>query len=64
VGKRPVRLLGISISHLLAQAEKRQLSLFQERFPTPKRKRLNLALDSISEKFGEDGILPGTLLKK
>ena len=64
VGKRPVRLLGISISHLLAQGEKRQLSLFQARFTAPKRKKLNLALDKISEKFGEDGILPGTLFKK
>jgi DNA polymerase-4 len=64
VGKRPVRLLGISVSHLRAQGEKRQLSLFQARFTAPKRKRLNLALDKMSEKFGEDGILPGTLFKK
>ncbi|MFB0507684.1 MAG: DNA polymerase IV [Thermodesulfobacteriota bacterium] len=64
VGKRPVRLLGISVSHLLAQEEKGQLSLFQARFTPPQRKRLNLALDRISEKFGEDGILPGTLFKK
>jgi DNA polymerase-4 len=64
VGKRPVRLLGISVSHLCAQGEKGQLSLFQTRFTAPKRKKLNLALDKISEKFGEDGILPGTLFKK
>ncbi|NIS59585.1 MAG: DNA polymerase IV, partial [Proteobacteria bacterium] len=45
VGKRPVRLLGISVSHLLAQEEKGQLSLFQARFTRSKRKKLNLALD-------------------
>jgi len=64
VGKRPVRLLGISVSHLFGQEHKGQLSLFQAGFTPRKRKRLNLALDEISEKFGEDGILPGTLFKK
>jgi DNA polymerase-4 len=64
VGRRPVRLLGISVSHLCAQEEKRQLSLFQTGVTVPRRKKLHLALDRISEKFGEDGILPGTLFKK
>ncbi len=64
VGKRPARLLGISVSQLLAQGREKQLSLFQKRFTAPKRKKLNLALDKISEKFGEDGILPATLFKK
>jgi DNA polymerase-4 len=64
VGKRPARLLGISVSQLLAQGREKQLSLFQKRFTAPKRKKLNLALDTISEKFGEDGILPATLFKK
>jgi DNA polymerase-4 len=64
VGKRPARLLGISVSQLLAQRREKQLSLFQKRFTAPKRKKLNLALDKISEKFGEDGILPATLFKK
>jgi DNA polymerase-4 len=64
VGRRPVRLLGISVSHLCAQEEKRQLSLFQAGVTVPRRKKLHLALDRISEKFGEDGILPGTLFKK
>ena len=64
VGRRPVRLLGISVSHLCAQGEKRQLSLFQTGVTVPRRKKLHLALDRISEKFGEDGILPGTLFKK
>jgi DNA polymerase-4 len=64
VGKRPVRLLGISVSHLYPQGEDRQLSLFQPEAAFPRRRKLNLALDRISEKFGEDGILPGTLVKK
>ena len=64
VGKRPARLLGISVSHLCDQGGERQLSLFQTGFTAPRRKKLNLALDKISEKYGEDGILPGTLLKK
>ena len=64
VGKRPARLLGISVSQLLTQGREKQLSLFQARFTAPKRKKLNLALDKISEKFGEDGILPATLFKK
>jgi len=64
VGKRPVRLLGISVSHLYPQGEDRQLSLFQPDAASPRRRKLNLALDRISEKFGEDGILPGTLVKK
>jgi DNA polymerase-4 len=64
IGKRPVRLLGISLSQLRAQGKEGQLSLFQTGLPAPKRKRLNRALDRISEKFGEDAVLPGTLLEK
>ncbi len=64
VGKRPVRLLGISVSQLCAPGEEKQLSLFQARFTALKRKKLNLALDEISEKYGKDRILPGTLFKK
>jgi DNA polymerase-4 len=64
VGKSPVRLLGISVSHLYPQGEEKQLSLFQSAADFPKRRKLNLALDTISKKFGEDGILPGTLFKK
>jgi len=64
VGKRPVRLLGISVSHLYAQEGENQLSLFQMESTGPRRKKLNVALDEISEKYGEDGIVPGTLIKK
>ena len=64
VGKRPVRLLGISVSHLSDKGGEKQLSLFQTGSTAPRRKKLNLALDKISEKYGEDGIVPGTLIKK
>jgi DNA polymerase-4 len=64
VGKRPARLLGISVSHLCAQEAEDQLSLFQKESTAPRKKKLHLALDEISEKYGEDGIVPGTLIKK
>jgi DNA polymerase-4 len=62
VGKRPVRLLGISLSQFGVLEEERQLTLFTAEKTSHRRKRLNQALDSISEKFGEEAILPGTLL--
>ena len=59
-GSKPIRLLGVSLSHLHARGE--QLSLFD---PTPlKRKDLNRALDRLHEKFGENSVLPGTLVDK
>ena len=63
VGKRPVRLLGISISHFSAESEA-QLSLFVGRENPGSKKELHAALDSIEEKFGDKGIRPGTLLKR
>jgi DNA polymerase-4 len=63
VGKRPVRLLGISISNLSSDSES-QLSLFLgDRSPVRKSK-LNTAVDSIQEKFGDKFIRPGTLITK
>ena len=64
VGKRPVRLLGISVSHLYPREGGEQLSLFGTEPTVPRRKKLGLALDKISEKYGEDGIVPGTLIEK
>ena len=64
VGYKAVRLLGISLSNLSIPGKKRQLSLFEKPVSQQKSKRLNLALDRIYEKFGEDSILPGTLLKE
>jgi DNA polymerase-4 len=63
VGKKPVRLLGISLSQLSSSDGERQLSLFDEIGSPPKRERLNKALDTISEKYGDGAIVPGTLLK-
>jgi DNA polymerase-4 len=63
VGKRPVRLLGVSVSNLSIDSES-QLSLFHEGKSPLKKTKLNTALDSIQEKFGDKGIRPGTLLTK
>lgn len=63
-GKKAVRLLGISLSHLGSPGWGRQRSFFNQRDTSQKIKKLNAALDAIQEKFGEDSILPGTLLKK
>jgi len=63
VGKKPVRLLGISISQLNLFGTETQLSLFQQDKTSSKRERLNAALDSISDKFGEKSVRPGTLLQ-
>ena len=64
VGKRPVRLLGISLSNLADIGSGRQLSLFNLDESTEKRTELNKAADSIIEKFGKRGIRPGTLIDK
>jgi len=63
VGNKPVRLFGISLSQLRYCDGEEQLALFDEIDSPPKRKRLNKALDTISEKFGDEAILPGTLLE-
>lgn len=62
VGRRPVRLLGISLSQLSDSDETKQLALFAVEEPD-RRRRLNKALDTISEKFGDEAIVPGTLLE-
>jgi len=64
VGKRPVRLLGISLSNLADTVSGRQLSLFNQGESNQKRKELNKTADSILEKFGNRGIRPGSLIEK
>ena len=64
VGKKPVRLLGISLSNLADIGSGRQLSLFNHNGSNEKRKELNKTLDSIFEKFGGKGIRPGSLIDK
>jgi DNA polymerase-4 len=63
VGKRPVRLFGISVSQLSVSDAEKQLALFNEIEVEQKRKKLNQALDTISDKFGAEAIVPGTLLE-
>lgn len=62
VGKKPVRLLGISLSHLSHTGSEGQLSLFERDSSDKKKKDLNTALDSLYDKFGEKSIRPGTLI--
>ncbi len=64
VGKRPVRLLGISLSQLSTLEGEKQLFLFDQDKGYQKRKNLNTALDSICDKFGEKSIRPATLISK
>jgi DNA polymerase-4 len=63
-GTRPVRLLGVSVSQLRSREQKGQLSLFEKGRDEERRRRLSEAVDRILDKFGEDGIVPGTLLEK
>ena len=64
VGKRPVRLLGISLSNLADIGSGRQLSLFSHYESNQKRRELNKTLDSVFDKFGGKGIRPGSLIDK
>jgi DNA polymerase-4 len=64
VGKRPVRLLGISLSHLSPAICEGQLPLFREGGKSQRRKELNRALDSLYEKFGRGSVRPGTLMEE
>jgi len=63
VGKRPVRLLGVSLSQLNTQGSEKQLSLFDDfNGIEKKRKNLNVTLDSLQDKFGKNMVRPGTLI--
>jgi DNA polymerase-4 len=61
-GKKPVRLLGISVTNLKPLDSMQQPSLFHDTDSTPKRLKVNKAVDAINEKFGVTAIRPGTLL--
>ena len=61
-GRRPVRLLGISISGLIVDGSSNQLSLFSGNEKKEKSEKLNKAVDSLHDKFGKKSILPGRLL--
>lgn len=60
-GRRPVRLLGVSMSGL-ADEETGQLSLFSEDEKKEKSEKLNRAIDSLHDRFGKKSVVPGRLL--
>jgi DNA polymerase IV len=62
IGKKPVRLLGIYLSHLTIPGEG-QLSLFDHTNGLKKKGRLNQALDAIQDKYGDLAIRPGSLIE-
>jgi DNA polymerase IV len=63
VAKIPIRLLGVSLSQFGFLGSGTQLSLFDQDPSTQKRRKMNLILDSVHEKFGDKSVVPGTLLK-
>jgi len=62
-GRKPIRLLGISVSGLKLVSDSSQQFLFPEMQASRKRQEINKALDKIQEKFGSTAILPGRLLE-
>ena len=64
IGRRPVRLLGVSVSQLNDNERQKQLPLFDEIGSPQKRKELNRAIDAISAKYGDEAVVPGSLLKQ
>ncbi|MFO7555262.1 MAG: DNA polymerase IV [Desulfobacterales bacterium] len=64
VTKKPIRLLGISLSQLSFLGSRTQLSLFDQDRSSQKRQRMNIVLDSLYEKFGDKCVVPGTLLNE
>jgi DNA polymerase IV len=60
IGKKPVRLLGISLSNFESTGEG-QLFLFQDTEKPMKKKQLHKALDSICDRYGDKALRPGTL---
>ena len=62
ITKKPIRLLGVSLSQLSLSGIGMQLSLFDQNPSSQKRQRLNTVLDSLYEKFGDKSVVPGTLL--
>jgi DNA polymerase-4 len=64
VGRRPVRLLGVSMSQLIFSRGMDQRSLFEASDVRPSREKLNLALDTVYDKFGDRLLVPARLLKK
>jgi hypothetical protein len=54
----PVRLLGVGVANIVRESPG-QLSLFEPRGREARRERLNVALDEISGRFGNEAIIRG-----
>jgi DNA polymerase-4 len=63
-GRRPVRLLGISLSNLAQACAPRQPDLFGVSRQKDRREKLNRAIDDVNRKFGRQTINPATLTRK
>ncbi len=63
-GRRPVRLLGISLSNLSAAAAPHQADLFGTGVRMSRRRNLNQAVDAINRRFGGTAINPAALTEK
>ena len=63
VTTKPIRLLGVSLSQLSFLESGAQLSLFDQDPSSQKRRKMNITLDSLHQKFGDKSVVPGTLLK-
>lgn len=63
IGKKRVRLLGISASHLARPGVAWQPGLFDSHGDMEKRKKLHQAVDNIRDKFGSGAVSPASLVK-
>ena len=61
IGRKGVRLLGVSLHQLAFSGENRQISLFNTEVVHQRRRELNRALDTLADRFGEDAIRPAAL---
>lgn len=61
-GRRPIRLLGISVSHPDPPFQSQQLSIFDSEERPASDNHLNRALDVIQEKFGSQAVRPAALI--
>jgi DNA polymerase-4 len=64
VGRRPVRLLGVSLSGLTVENESGQYSWLDGMAESSRGRDLDRALDRIAEKYGDRAVVAATLLKE
>ena len=63
-GRRPVRLLGISLSNLVQSDAPHQTDLFGASRQKARREQLNRAVDDVNRKFGCQALNPAALTRK